>query len=817
MKARHGLIVLVSAIAWTVGLASSHVIAAGGDSDMATRYAAQLDALRTELTSKIPPADAAPDAVNKFLASDALDAALSKFVVLNAATPAGLAEFTQQGKDQAAMIDRLLADPKLMREMLVADGPSGGKYGQAMTIYTDIQKASNKAASGVLKRLALAISLEHAVPVKQVNPVGQTDGPQTIDPVKRYLQYEKAYLGGELDPAFDQLTTWDLRFVVDGDEPDETLVWGRMMLRNFRPDHVLNASYGWRYVGSVPSEVRYGSGDVKFDRPELQNYQNIIMNGGICGRRAWFGRFILRAFGMPTTARPQRGHAALVHWTPDGWVPNLGGGWGAGWTKTVYKNDKNFLATTQARANATEFLKVKRGQWAGDVTGEKAIYGEDQGAPGFWYGASLRTQREIIEKSSAKTLAALGEELGESNEPTVAEKLMAASVSPEDKRITYGPNGVITIPAAAFTKPSGSTGDVMAMKSFEGGMQVFYPRFSRQGVTILRGGAWRGKAEGCKSGARLPSSGFGRYNNWGFRVALTPAGTDNPAELTLDLGNGVKLDLVYIKPGTFVMGGESEKDGTWSCVELPKHEVTLTHGFYLGKYEVTQAQYQAVMGTNPSAASKDPACPADTISEGEALEFCMKLGEKTGKEARLPTEAEWEYACRAGTATAYFFGDDPAKLGDYAWFADNDGGKSHPVGQKKPNPWGLYDIVGNVCERVSDTYAKDYYAKSPKVDPPGPRQGVSSRCEFEFNVPKAGEYTLTAKVVTVNYDQQMNVSANGSEPEVTMVMPFTGGTWQDSQPVTVSLKEGTNVLRFSRTDPPQYGLAIKSFTLKPAR
>lgn len=817
MKARYGSIVLLVSIASSIVFASGRAFAAEPGGGMGQPYASMLETLGTALKAKIPPKDAAPEVVNKFLASDALDAELVKFVVLNAASPTGLAEFAQQGKDQAAMIDRLLADPVLMLQMLVADGASGGRYGQAMTIYTDIQKASSKASGGVLQRLAVAISLVHAEPVKQVNPAGQTDGPQTVDPVKRYLQYEKAYLGGELDPAFDKLTTWDLRFVVDGEEPDETLVWGRMMLRNFRPDHVLNADYGWRYVGSVPSEVRYGSGDVKFDRPELQNYQNIIMNGGICGRRAWFGRFILRAFGIPTTARPQRGHAALVHWTPNGWVPNLGGGWGAGWTKTIYNGDKNFLATTQARANPKEFLKVKRAQWAGDVMGEKPVYGEDQVTPGFWYGVSLNTQREIIAKSNAQTLAALGEELGESNEPTVAEKIMAAAVAPEDKRITFGPDGVITIPAAAYTKPSGNTGDVMAMKSFEGGMQVFYPRFSRQGVTILRGGAWRGKAEGCKSGARLPSSGFGRYNNWGFRVALTPAGTDNPGELTLDMGDGVKLELVYIKPGAFVMGGENAKDGTWACVEVPKHDVTLTRGFYLGKYEVTQAQYQAVMGANPSAASKDPNCPADTISEGEAVEFCTKLAEKTGKEARLPTEAEWEYACRAGATTAYFFGDDPAKLGDYAWFADNDGGKSHPVGQKKPNPWGLYDIVGNVCERVSDTYAKDYYAKSPKVDPAGPSQGVSSRFEFEFNVPQAGQYTLSAKVVTVNEDQRLNVSANGSEPDITMVMPFTGGAWGESQPVTVSLKEGTNVLRFSRTDPPQYGLAIKSFTLKPAR
>ena len=103
--------------------------------------------------------------------------------------------------------------------------------------------------------------------------------------------------------------------VVNGDEPDETLAWGREMLRNFRPDHVLNTNEGWRYVSLVSTDVKYGSGNVKYDRPELQKYQNILMNGGVCGRRAFIGRFILRAFGIPTVARPSRGHGALAHWT----------------------------------------------------------------------------------------------------------------------------------------------------------------------------------------------------------------------------------------------------------------------------------------------------------------------------------------------------------------------------------------------------------------------------------------------------------------------------------------------------------------------
>ena len=165
--------------------------------------------------------------------------------------------------------------------------------------------------------------------MKQANPTARTDAPDTIDPVKRYLHYEKAYLDGELDPAFERLSTWELRMVVNGDEPDETLAWGREMLRNYRPDHIYNSNEGWRYVSIVGSDVKYGSGNVKYDRPELQRYQNILMNGGVCGRRAFIGRFILRAFGIPTIARPSRGHGALAHWTPKGWVVNLGGGWGA--------------------------------------------------------------------------------------------------------------------------------------------------------------------------------------------------------------------------------------------------------------------------------------------------------------------------------------------------------------------------------------------------------------------------------------------------------------------------------------------------------
>jgi formylglycine-generating enzyme required for sulfatase activity len=355
------------------------------------------------------------------------------------------------------------------------------------------------------------------------------------------------------------------------------------------------------------------------------------------------------------------------------------------------------------------------------------------------------------------------------------------------------------------------------MKSFGGGLQIFLPRFFPQGLTVMRGGTWKSEAPLCTSGTRLLSGGYGRYENWGLRAAVTPAGNQTPPELKLDLGEGVTMELVYIKPGTFVMGGESKTDGKFECVELPKHEVKLTEGFYLGKYEVTQAQYQAVMGSNPSKSAKAPNCPVDNVAEQDAVDFCGKLAEKTGRDVRLPTEAEWEYASRAGKDTRWFFGSDSAQLGQYAWFKDNAGGKSHPVGQKKPNPWGLYDIYGNVCERISDKYARNYYAQSPKADPTGPRDGRKSCFEYTITAPQAGKYSLTAQVVTANYDQRLNVSANDAESEIAIEMPFTVGKWRDSEPVTLTLKKGENVLRFSRTQPPQYGLAIKLFALKPVR
>jgi formylglycine-generating enzyme required for sulfatase activity len=189
-----------------------------------------------------------------------------------------------------------------------------------------------------------------------------------------------------------------------------------------------------------------------------------------------------------------------------------------------------------------------------------------------------------------------------------------------------------------------------------------------------------------------------------------------PRRITNSLG----MTLVLIRPGEFRMGSEAKEAFD---DEKPVHTVRLTRAFYLGQYEVTQAQWQAVMGNNPSQFKGDANRPVEQVSWNDAQEFLRRLNAREGTTTyRLPSEAEWEYAARAGSTTAYGYGDDPRQLRDYAWYAENAGDTTHPVGQLKPNAWGLYDMHGNVWEWVQDW--SGLYTAAAVVDPVGPAAGA---------------------------------------------------------------------------------------------
>ncbi len=231
---------------------------------------------------------------------------------------------------------------------------------------------------------------------------------------------------------------------------------------------------------------------------------------------------------------------------------------------------------------------------------------------------------------------------------------------------------------------------------------------------------------------------------------------DYPTILTLSNG----MEFVKIPAGEFDMGSPIDENRRLGN-EGPVHRVKFSKAFYMGKYEITQKQWRDVMGTNPSIFKGDN-LPVEHVSWEDIQEFINKLNEKEGaNKYRLPSEAEWEYAARAGTTSDYFFGDDESKLGDYAWYAENSGsrppkkgdfygydqndwiglswnGKIHYVGQKKPNPWGLFDMYGNVRELVQDTYHGNY------TGAPADGSAWESESDYSHIISRGGDWFLNA-------------------------------------------------------------------------
>ena len=296
------------------------------------------------------------------------------------------------------------------------------------------------------------------------------------------------------------------------------------------------------------------------------------------------------------------------------------------------------------------------------------------------------------------------------------------------------------------------SGETKVYEARDKGLQitVLDPALRPTQENIVIGGGIHAEKYGSDGSFSVNVGGKGQGTTWMpvrlREVEVIDEWDGSPATIAVRLPNGVSMDFVHVRPGEFTMGSE-EDEGRED--ETPARRVRLTRGFYLGACPVTQAQYEALTEENPSGFA-GPENPVENVSWEAAREYCRKLAthlrrspEAVGTDAvavqdvALPTEAEWEYACRAGSDTAYAFGDDRADLPDYGWFDRTAKRTTHPVAELKPNAWGLFDMHGNVYEWCADLYA-DACDPADTVDPTGPAEG-------DHRVLRGGSWSAYAK------------------------------------------------------------------------
>lgn len=244
-----------------------------------------------------------------------------KGAVIMQATPEGLAEFSAENKKYGKLIDHLLGSSSMMREMLMYGGAAKGKYGQAMKIYTKILAGfpeEEDKFTEVNRKIAMAVSLELA------NPITEFDTKIEVDPINRYKNYEEAYKNGDLDPAFPHFTIWELRHVINCDAKNDQLCWVRKMVLNYAPYITTITDIKKRYLYILDTDVRMRNPNWT---SSPRTYQQVLSGGGKDGPNAWFGRFICKAFGIPTWGCKQPGRMGLTRWTPTGWEAMNGAIW----------------------------------------------------------------------------------------------------------------------------------------------------------------------------------------------------------------------------------------------------------------------------------------------------------------------------------------------------------------------------------------------------------------------------------------------------------------------------------------------------------
>jgi hypothetical protein len=413
--------------------------------------------------------------IESFLVDEKVQIILAKYALLNDATPNRLAGFAQQGEEEKALVEKLLYDDKLVVQIMLMGGASGGRYGQAMRSYSAIQRATQRSHKGFFQVWALAVSLQYT---------GETyvypDAPAAETLAKYYMNYLKAYDDGILDPAFPELggTGWDYRFVFPDSYTLEDVDWIRKVIRNYRPDYT-RLDYDWRYCRIVRSDIPYCSGIDRPVRPDLNltAIQDFFLEGGICGPRAFVGQLSCYAFGIPTRRAPSPGHAAMAHWTPDGWTTVLGPHFSFCTINGLPGMD--FLLLSQCHKQPEQYKQVLVSERLGRALGERGAsgYGSDGG---FWSLLGFYRKLALVEDAAIQDVGATGEELAESNVEAEPEKIDQIEMTDAQKTIVIDKDGLITIPVGA-AKSTKNTDRLRFMHTIDGDeVQVHYALGSDQ-------------------------------------------------------------------------------------------------------------------------------------------------------------------------------------------------------------------------------------------------------------------------------------------------------------------------------------------------
>lgn len=454
------------------------------------------------------------------------EAELLECTVLVQGTPTGLAEWCQMGETvydrngslngkpmatrNEILLDEFLKDVKLMKEVLIANGPSKGQYGPMLEIHsrlrqemaeasdTDVDPVSdsdycNDGFLDLKDRLALAVALEHATPIV----VFQTA--VHVDPVARFWHYVHAYQKGELDESFSTMSTWELRLVVDCNAMDRDIQWGRDYLKSYRPDQIWTREDDrFRYIWSVRTDLGYRHPD-----HDYSNYMDLISAGGECGARAWFARFICKSFGIPTWGVRQPGHAALSRWlrTPEDGTGNSGEGlrvtWttclGAGWDSSTWDENRYCGPVGNVARNGLDFFEETQARNSAASCGSKSYYQlvtlleclaecfgetveEDYSPQKIWRSLSI-AQRKMLAQSQGSLDPGKPDESDEQmSDFQVSEFFNEPAGDGNSSHDALAPiqidGSCIVIPAASFVDPPNPTKTVMPMNSFYGGTQL---------------------------------------------------------------------------------------------------------------------------------------------------------------------------------------------------------------------------------------------------------------------------------------------------------------------------------------------------------